>query len=475
MKKTTIQILTWLNEFKNEIKKIGNTNKNNNLKMEINILKQEKEHLNQEFNVYIDKLRIKQTKDLKHTTGLTIVINFLILISGIFTVLGFKLQDMAFKLLSDISTGLIGLSLIIGLLLLQWLCFYSESIQTQINDKFGKHIKGLNRIKYILIPISITGTYNFLIDYILFTDNKIINCVMVLMICISLDYSILVFNGIKYDKKHLIFSKETNDIMQDKKSILHMIIFNLIGDKLLKIKLNYINKVSNYNKKLEEENLKLNEINLENKMLEKGNLNLTKINSETKILEEENLNLNNISSETKMLENESLNLLSRNLKFIGGNTVFTTENQKLSEVNTEVSTGISTEVSIENKKLEKGNLNLNKINSETKKLEEVSTENQKLENENKKLDNENLNLNKISLETKKLENENLTLNEKLIVIKNRLDDIEENENISPIKFKGINISKYEWSKIRSTLLNDNLIYILGTSTKKARVKNKKAL
>lgn len=264
MKTITIKILKWLNEFRNEIKEINNSNRYNSFKTDTKILKEEQEHLKQEFNLYMDKMKIKHTKNLKNTFRLSVLINLLILISATFTILGFNLHDMAFQITTDISKGTIGISLIIGLILIQWLCFHAESIQTTIEQYFGRHIKGLNRIKYILIPISIIGTFNFLIDYITFTDIKIFNNLMVFMICVSIDYSILVFSGIRYDKKHLIFSKNSNNIVKDNKSILHMILFNLLGDKLLKIRLDYINKVNNYNTKL----LQHNEPNVMNNVIE---------------------------------------------------------------------------------------------------------------------------------------------------------------------------------------------------------------
>jgi len=250
LKTIILKILKWLNDFRNEIKEINNSNRYNNFKTDTKILKEEQEHLKKEFDLYMDKMKIKHTKNLKKTLGLSVLINLLILISATFTILGFNLHDMAFQITTDISKGVIGISLIIGFILIQCLCFHAESIQTTIEQYFGRHIKGLNRIKYILIPISIIGTFNFLIDYITFTDYKVLNDLMVFMICVSIDYSILVFSGIRYDKKHLIFSKNSNNIVKDNKSILHMILFNLLGDKLLKIRLDYMNKVSTYNQKL---------------------------------------------------------------------------------------------------------------------------------------------------------------------------------------------------------------------------------
>lgn len=410
MKTITIKILKWINEFKNEIKEINMLNKYNNLKTNTNILKEEQAHLNQEFNVYMDKLKIKHTKNLKHTFKLSIIINFLIVISATFTVLGFNLHDMTFQITTNISKGIIGLSLIIGLILIQYLCFYAASIQTTITNRFGKHVKGLKRIKYILIPISIIGTYNFLIDYITFTNIYFFNCLIVFMICISIDYTILIFSGIRFDKKHLIFS-DTTDVIKDDKSILHIILFNLVCDKLLKVRLNYLNKVNNYNKKLAEEKEKLahEKVNIENKKLAINNLELTKVSS-----------VNLVKSDIAKRDTTEL---------------------------TKVSTG-EKKVSNESKKLAHEKVNIKKVSIKN---------------------------NEVNNESKKLTSHELTYNDKLRFIKHKLKDMKENENVSIKNFNGLNISRGEWVKMRKELINKGLVYTMGTATKKINMSNKKVL
>jgi len=510
-----VSLIDYLNRFSTDIKRTNTKNRIEKIKLENELMDLEIENFKKEMERDEKQAKRDYFQSIKKVTlGLKVLHLLACIGSLILTPLGFGLIDeivVGYNKIFEkgntndeiISNFVLSILLTAIITVIQLKGFYYAAMYNQIDQYFHKHAWLAKLITLIIVPVSIAGNFNELYDVVKFTSIMIVNVVILLFVCMALDFSIILGFKLKHDKKYKNYHRK-HDLEQesDELTLWNMIKTYTIDYLKMRMIDSFYEKRESINEKFRKYNPKeelVNQLTVEQIKSKNENIIAFPVkNSHEKTHEINDLESHDILEKTHENSHEKLeetfdkNSLDSHEKSDSETTEKTNENshEKISLENQDVIVGItSLEQYEKNKKIQQNSINKThekiEANSDENNLEfhEISHENndknfdrnvaKSHENTHEKneLDsNENkTNSHEKSHEKNEKSNRKKTTSSK----KNNADKILEYINKNYKSGEKINVGElksnlklkdYDWTANRKKLMEDNKLTVNGSDT-----------
>jgi hypothetical protein len=260
-----VSILDYLNNFKGDVKRTNVKNKIKSLELDNQLLDMEIENMDKVLEHEKKTAKQKYRKSLKNNFLICLLVWGGCLSSIILTPMGFGLINNISEGINEVIKGNTGNSIVSNLVLSSILTvilmligvtsFYYTSIHGQIHQYFYKLKPLITVIAIISIPISIVGNWNMLHRIMNFTNTKVIDNTITLLICTVLDLSVIAGLRLIHDKKYKNYTYQDDFQDSDKLTLWNMIQTLTIDTMKLKFMDRFYNRRKEINSKYQGYNL----------------------------------------------------------------------------------------------------------------------------------------------------------------------------------------------------------------------------